>query len=244
MKRFARSIVLWAVFALFPVSVSAQITDFTGTLGSEEYMNFVSGSDVVSDRYLDGNRVYVGPYVGNFDRGDGLTTPNFSLLCVDFDNYAGSQRVNVTGLGSASDDSDLGATRLGGSAGSLTRYRQAAYLGSLFDSWEGLEYDAGQGQLWTAIHSAVWTVMTGREIGGSEYDLRDRILADHSEASGDFTADGWYVLSGEGDETAQEMLIRTPASTVPEPSTYLLMATGLLFLVAFGRKRMSGLSEG
>lgn len=237
MKRFTRQIVLWAAFALFPAAVQGQmVNDFTGSVGPSEYLNFVgAGSAVVSDRYLDGQRVYVGPYVGQFVQG-GVASPSFSLICVDFENTATSQQVQASSLSTADTDPMWANTRLG--SGSATSYRQLAYFGSLFDSWQGLGYGTDQRTVWTSLHSAIWGLATGDPIGGTSYALRDRIITNQLAAAQSFDADGWYVLSGEGTNAGQEMLMRTPASTVPEPSTYLLMATGLLFLAVFGRKRL------
>ena len=63
----------------------------------------------------------------------------------------------------------------------------------------------------------------------------------------DFSTDGWYVLTGldkgtaSYDGTGQEFLMRT--TSVPEPSTYLLMATGLLCINVVRRNRIMGLAN-
>jgi hypothetical protein len=241
MKRHAKLIVLWTAFLMFPMSVNAQITDYMGPLGDSEYLNFLNAGERVASTWTEnGSRVYVGPYVGAF--GQGVTDPQFSLICVDFENYAGDQQVNVTGLGSVGDDDGLGATRLGTASGSLLKYRQAAYLGSLFDE----DWGTDRRSAWSAIHAAIWTIMTGDWVGGGELDYAGRndfIAASELAVADGYSADGWYLLSAANGYNGQEMLIRTPASTVPEPSTYLLMATGLLFLVFFGRKRMRELEQ-
>ncbi len=239
MKKLTAQIVLWSVFALFPAMAQGQwIDDYEGVLNGEEYLRFEGvGDAVVSDRGLtaSGQRVYVGPYRGSFS---GVTSPSFSILCVDFVHTAGSQQVAVSGIGSDAGDI-LPTTRL-----NVTGiYRSLAYYGSLFDSWDNLGYGTDRRTVWTALHSAIWTVATGSDIGGATYALRDRILADHSASAAAYSADGWYVLSGTNGYDRQEMLIRTPASTVPEPSTYLLMATGLLFLAVFGRKRLKNIES-
>ena len=72
-----------------------------------------------------------------------------------------------------------------------------------------------------------------------------------TEAAG-FNTDGWYILSENdvdvalGDSNSgQEFLMRAdvPATVNPEPSTYLLLGTGLFFLVTVGRKRLIALRE-
>ncbi|MEX2472177.1 MAG: PEP-CTERM sorting domain-containing protein [Gemmatimonadota bacterium] len=232
MKRFTRQIVLWAAFALFPAAVQGQwIDDYQGVLNDGEtyFLDYQNpGYNVASSRTFNGQRVYVGPYEGAF--GGGVTAPSFSIICIDFDAYAGDQNVIVTSLADAMSDSDLGNTRLAGAAGSLTRYRQAAYYASLFDSWGALGTD--QQDVWTDIHAMIWNGMsdTFSDSGTVQtaFDLN---------AALDYSADGWYVLTGTGDDPGQEMLVRTRTATVPEPSTYLLMATGLFFLAVLGRKR-------
>ena len=66
-----------------------------------------------------------------------------------------------------------------------------------------------------------------------------------------FDTDGWYILS-ENDvalghpDSGQEFLMRAevPATLSPEPSSYLLLATGLFFLMTVGRKgRLLALRE-
>ena len=239
MRKLAKQIVLWSAFALFPVTAQGQwIDDYEGVLNGEEYLEFQGvGDALVSDRGLtaSGQYVYVGPYRGNFS---GVTSPSFSILCVDFAHTAGSQQVAVSGIGSGAPDI-LPATRM-----DVTGiYRALAYYGSLFDSWDALGYGTDRRTVWTALHSAIWTIATGTNVGGATYALRDRILLDHAGAATTYSADGWYVLSGTDGYDRQEMLIRTPASTVPEPSTYLLMATGLLFLAVFGRKRLENVES-
>jgi len=84
-----------------------------------------------------------------------------------------------------------------------------------------------------------------RTVAAREYFLD---LADTNAAA--FNTDGWYILS-ENDVTlghsdsGQEFLMRAdvPATVNPEPSTYLLLGTGLFFLVTVGRKRLIALRE-
>lgn len=236
MKRLFSSIVLWTVLVFVPAPAAAQITDYEGVLGAQEYLNFLNaGQNVVSDWTTEsGQHVYVGPYVGAF--GAGVTNPSFSIICVDFYNTAGDQWVNVTSLGDASGDADMSLTRLGDSGGSFLKYRQAAYLASLFDDGTLYANTTERRSVWSGIHASIWSLMTGDNIGGG---LDNGLLAGFPA---DFDSSEWYVLSGV-DGARQEMLIRGPASTVPEPSAYLLMATGLAFLFVFGRKRMGRLDE-
>lgn len=235
MKRFTSQIVLWAAFALFPVAVQGQwIDDYHGFLadGDVATLNVDGVGDArASYRTMFDKNVYVGPYVGSFS---GVTAPSFSIICVDFFADANGQQVLATSIGSGAAEGGLTKTRLGKAeelAGSLDRYRQAAYYASLFDSWESL--GSNRQTVWTDLHAQIWTIMTDHDFGTGETTFGET----HLLAALEYEADGWYVLTGTGDNPGQEMLVRTRTATVPEPSTYLLMATGLFFLAVLGRKR-------
>jgi len=241
MKKLVAPIVLWTAALLMPLPAAAQITNYEGVLGSQEYLDFLGGSGVVSpwtEQMPNGawSQVYVGPYVGRFAT-NGVTSPSFSLVCVDFEHFAGDQWVNVTSLGSGQSDAGLANTRLGAGTGSLDTYRRAAYLSSLFESWE--DYGTSKSTVWSGIHAAIWTITSGAEVGGDAV-TRDYFLHLADTEGATYAADGWYVLSGV-DGRYQEMLVRT--NTVPEPSTWLLMGTGLALLLVFGRGRMRKLDE-
>jgi len=159
---------------------------------------------------------------------------------VDVLHTAGDQWVASTSIGSgASDDAitgTLGSTRLQNTTGALSKYIGAAYLSTLFDSWTTV--NSNKNTAFSIIHSAIWKVVQNENVGsGTLQGWRDTLLSTHSSAVASFNAEGWYVLSPIAPADGQEFLIRT--NVVPEPSTYLLLATGLLFLVAFGRKRFS-----
>jgi hypothetical protein len=240
MKRFALA-ALMAAFALQPLAAAAQGEAPVPNASGQEYLQFVGGSGVNGSF-----GVQVGPYTGRF-ASQAPTDPGFNLYCVDFDHFANSTAVNASALGG-----DLSTTRLGGGLGSLTAYTEAAYLASLFESY------AGSTAAWSAIHAAVWTSIrnalppgdpnSGVPVPDADYDLRDTFLLQAQTAvAGGWTADGWYVLTPDATPPAgftyrngQEFLIRTN-TTVPEPSTYILMASGLLLLVGFGRRRLKEL---
>lgn len=232
MRKLARQIVLWSAFLLMPAAVQGQvIDDYQGFLsdGEEYSLDFRgSGDAVVSSRSLNGMSVYVGPYTGRLS-SSGVTSASFSIICVDFEARAGDQNVVVTSLGDAAGDADLFNTRLGTASGSFNSYRRAAYYASLFDSWTTL--GANQRTVWTDIHSMIWSnVSNSFSDGGVQtaFDLN---------AWETFSLDGWYLLTSTDSPHFQEMLVRGPTASVPEPSTYLLMATGLAFLAVLGRRR-------
>lgn len=64
---------------------------------------------------------------------------------------------------------------------------------------------------------------------------------------GGFSTAGWYVLSPGGSSRhhrGQEFLMRgLPRTSVPEPSTFLLMATGLFLIIVVRRKSLTALTN-
>lgn len=238
-------VAIGALFVFQPAATSAQITDAPRVPNSQEYLQFLGGSGQGS--YLMPS-YQVGPYRARFvDMGppSGPTTPEFSIICVDFNHTAQSRWVNTAGI----EGGDLSTTRAG--AGSLVAYRKAAYLGALFDTGRWQSINANRKIAWSAIHGAIWSIMNGATGVGPVpvlssnalvAGLRDGLMTDAAAAVGaGYTADGWYVVTPQNLKYGQEFLIRT--NVVPEPSTYILLATGLLLIVGFGRKRMRSLSE-
>lgn len=206
-------IALTAGLVAQPADLSAQLF-YNGIPDATEYLDFIQGSGVAS------GGVQVGPYRGQF-----LETPlapAFSIYCVDYDHFAKDQWVNVTSFASA----DLSKTRLGDAA----TYRRLAYLSSLFDATSQSE--------WGNIHRAIWNIASGESFSSTGSYMTMAVPAT-------FSTDGWYVLSPTSltsTTAGQEFLMRSSVS-VPEPATLLLMATGLLLLAAFSRRRLVELTR-
>ena len=221
MKRLLLSLLTVGLIAQ-PASLEAQLF-YSGVPDATEYLDFLGGSGVNG-----GYGVQVGPYRGKF-LGD-PSTAQFSIYCVDYRHYAKDQWVNVTGLGPVG---DLGNTRLDDYA----TYQQAAYLASLFDTAPTTS--------WGGIHAAIWSLTSGVTVG--DYAQRQVYLDLATANASTFNTTGWYVLSpydvtgGEYDGTGQEFLMRTVS--VPEPETFLLLASGLLLLAGFSHKRLTGVRE-
>jgi len=200
-----------------PGSVDAQQPYFySGVPDAQEYLDFLSGSGVNG-----GYGVQVGPYAGRFTTP---ATPMFSIYCVDYTHYARDQWVNVTRL----DGGDLSNTRLE----DYGDYQKAAYLASLFDT--------APTSTWGGIHAAIWSITSGVSVGNASQ--RNYYLGLAAANSSSFSTQGWYVLSASNpnrvadSQLGQEFLMRSVS--VPEPATFLLLASGLLCLAAVSRKRI------
>ncbi len=213
---------LGAVLVAQPSQASAQLL-YNGIPSSQEYLDFLHGSGVGY------GGVQVGPYVAQFSSDIGQ---QFSIYCVDYNHEAMDQLVNVTALASTG----LTNTRIGSASGDAVawdKYRTAAYLASLFDT------APATGSSWGPIHRAIWAITSGQ----SQWDgyVTDILGSDWAAATASFNTDGWYVLSPVSQPGGQEFLMRT--ASVPEPATFILLATGLLLLAAFSRGRLQRMTH-
>jgi hypothetical protein len=222
MKRLFSVVLSVGVLAL-PASLHAQQPYlYSGIPDAQEYLDFLGGSGVNG-----GFGVQVGPYTASFTTP---TSPVFSVYCVDYSHYAKDQWVNVTGLDPAG---NLDNTRLK----EYAEYQKAAYLASLFDTAPTTS--------WGGIHAAIWNITSGVSEGDAV--LRDYYYGLASAHASAFSTEGWYVLSpsnpngGAFDGTGQEFLMRT--ASVPEPATFILLASGLLFLAALSRRQLEPLEQ-
>jgi len=219
MKRLLTGMLVVGLLAQ-PGSLDAQQPYFySGIPDAQEYLDFLGGSGVNG-----GYGVQVGPYAGRFTTP---ATPMFSIYCVDYTHYARDQWVNVTALNGG----DLANTRLE----DYGDYRKAAYLASLFDT--------APTSSWGGIHAAIWSITSGQSLGdpGQRAYYLGLLNAENPEYAS-FSTQGWYVLSPSNpynvadSQLGQEFLMRTVS--VPEPATFLLLASGLLCLAAVSRKRI------
>jgi hypothetical protein len=257
MKRFFSYAVALAVLAL-PGHVRAQ-DDVTFQDGDQiKLVN--TGDNVVA--YWGG--VYIGPYNGQLVSDP--TQPMFTMYCIDYTHSISRGQVwtvNESNLAGG----DLTQTRLGD--GSLGVYSQAAYLASLFDSWDVLasvSYDGGthtfgtyfggnKRYMWSGIHAAIWKLTSGGAAPSN--GMADGVALPFLTYASLMSTSGfggmnlaeWSVLTPldkDSRYSAQEMLVRTTVTTVtPEPETYLLLGTGMLFLFAMARrKRIGEICEG
>ena len=235
---------LGAAAILLPATANAQV--FNGSPLPVEYLRFVGGSGQ-NGTY----GVQVGPYVGEFlpsaTTGRSTATPRFAVYCVDYLHYANNSNglVNVSMVGG-----DLSSTRLN----DFGSYQRSAYLASLFDSWEAHEtsleaatgMDFSRRHVWSGLHSVIWDAATGPSGLGSG-DARTAAaaayFADMADTNaGSYDTSGWFVLS-EADvaltagNSGQEFLMRT--ADVPEPSTVLLLLSGVGLMILVNRKRLA-----
>lgn len=207
-------------------------------LAQQETLKFTNSGSVTW------NGVYVGPYQAQVTSAPGQ--PTIDIFCVDYAHeVSNGQTWNATFSNVMGDLSD---TRLGAvlpEAQARAMYQQAAWLTNL--------YQYADGQQTKVIQTAIWQIMTPSfagsvtaSIGGFSFTTEN--LVDIAQTNYDKTLSwGGHTLDVDYSRYAvvtdvnfkaggtQEFL--TTFTPTPEPSTWLLMATGLASVGLFARRR-------
>jgi hypothetical protein len=223
----------------------------------------VQFTGVVGSGSIDGFRV--GPYAANLnDFGDGgpssallADASNTPIWCVDFTHYANGSfdsyfATAFSGnLVSPAGNGDFSKTRAYASLGNSNtlaenKYRQAAWLIEQY-------YDGVSGYSNINVQGTLWKMFDGGSAPVSGYsDLFASVPVGPMTLNRD-----WFVLSDDengctrfqnGCASNQEYLTfrERPTgynTTVPEPSTYVLMASGLMALGVVSRRRRHASAE-
>jgi hypothetical protein len=179
-----------------------------------------------------------GPLRATFNLfGSAITS---DVYCVDLLNGLddGNARLsNITILNSST--TTLGAlTRIGqtsGGSAALTTYRKMAWLAS--------QMTVANQANWAGIQGAIWNLESGLPATSVNSNVATWVNLANTTNLSSFNLAGWAVVTQtttmNGQAGRQELLVPLSVNVVPEPSTYALMATGLIGLVGFARRRRS-----
>ena len=218
-----RSLVGAAAMALSATVAAAQTT--------VSYIGSPSGAS-------DGTH-FVGPFAATLQTAPG-SAQSVTMFCIDILNQV-SEGDTWTGVLTSLGDPAAGLASTRHSAASdpaaMTRYRTAAWLTSQF----GLQSTAE----WADIQHAIWNVWAPGQYAANAWDAAGAAAAASGFAGIDFS--NYAVLTdvtgiGQTLGGAQEFIVPGiggggTGSVVPEPSTYLLMATGMAALAGVARRR-------
>jgi hypothetical protein len=224
-----------ALFAL-PTAATAQLT-VIGNVSATPVIASIGTTAIAATFNGAPGSTMVGPFQMTF--GGIFGSAIHDIVCVDLNNsfYNGQNySANLTLLSST--DGAL-----------TTRTRQGMYYGNDFTShyvylkmaWLAEHLYTQPHEDWSGIQGAIWHISTGWNPFGGDTNPNVQHWLDLVYAADLSTVNqnSWAVVTDVNVTGAeggvQEFLVRT--NVVPEPSTYLMLATGLLGVALIARRR-------